>query len=150
MRPDDARPIALRIVNTFRLTPPVGEWQAALADEVRSPAVADAAYRRLRVSVEGALSIARYLRECREVERETSQQRHASAVRCATCSGEGWVACTDERRHGVGCTRHRTGACQCHALVRCPDCGSGHPRPASPAELTPMALDEYRRRHPSW
>ena len=148
MRAEDARPIGMRIVATFRLTPPLSEWVAALVDEVRSPATADAAYRRLRGSVEGALSIARYLRECRDVERELSVQRHASAIRCATCDGQGWVAVYDERRHGIGCTRQRTGACACHAVDRCPDCGSGHPRPLSPSEGRPMSLDEYVRRHP--
>jgi hypothetical protein len=148
MRPEDARPMAARITNTFRLTPPASEWAAALADEVRAPATADAAYRRLRSQVEGALSIARFLRECREVERELSQERHASAIRCATCAGEGWVACLDERRHGVGCVQYLGLACHCHAVVRCPDCSSGHPRPASAFETAPVALDDYLRRHP--
>jgi hypothetical protein len=65
---------------------------------------------------------------------------------CGTCRGSRFVDCLDERRHGPDCTASKRAdrPCFCTAVVDCPDCSVGHPRP--PIEDRPMSWDEYVRR----
>lgn len=137
---EEADELARRIVNTFRLTPPIREWSEVLA-ELPSD-LAAATFARVREETEtGGLTIGRFLARSRELRGAGRAPRSSS---CRTCRGTGFVDCRDERRHGPGCSRNRTGVCACRALDRCPDCAVGHPVP--PREDPPISFDEYLRR----
>lgn len=63
MNNDEATTLAKRIINTWRLTPPLTEWVDMLAQ--RDTDTATATFIRLRDELDGALSIARFVKEYR-------------------------------------------------------------------------------------
>ena len=63
MNSDQATTLAKRIINTWRLTPPLAEWADMLVR--RDADMATATFIRLRDDVDGALSIARFVKEYR-------------------------------------------------------------------------------------
>lgn len=127
----EAEELARQIVNTFRSTPPWPVWVDAL--EPLNVGTAAATLAALRDEVEqGSVLVGRFMGRYRTL------LAPRPGVACGRCHGDGWVECTDQRRHRPGCAG---GGCYCHAVVPCPACTSGHPVP--PYQDPPLTFAEY-------
>lgn len=114
---EQADALAKRIINTFRLTPALPEWREALGPLEQT--TAERTFVQLRDTVDGALSIARYLARHAELVAETRlPARRRPRPDCEHCGGDGWIDCTDDRRHAPHCITPDD--CHCHAVVPCP------------------------------
>lgn len=130
------------LVSTWPGGPKGHIWTTLLRDRNPSPGVARAAYAHLRDEDQRPPSPARLLEAIRAI--ETVARKSSRPVVCGQCRGSGFVDCTDERRHGPGCSRARLGKCFCTAEVPCPSCSVGHPVPYH--EDPGMSFEEYVRR----
>ena len=90
-RADD---LAQKITGTFRGGPSVAVWAEVL--EELHPARAEHAYRRLRDSHDGPLTIARFRDAYRAL---AGPDRDEQSPNCAACDGTGWIQAT-EQHHG--------------------------------------------------
>ena len=86
MRAEEAATIARRIVNIWRATPSLAEWQDKLADYDYDDAAAT--LRLLRDEQDGSLSIARFHATHRA---RTTPASSITPDRCELCDGTGWV-----------------------------------------------------------
>lgn len=125
MIPEHSEQLAKRVINTWRLTPQLREWDEALRPLGYEQAVK--AFHALRASVDGSLSIARFLAEVEGEER----RRHAPPQPrpdCPDCGGEGFRDQARELAHRPELCRGDPtapwapgpAACHCTAVERCP------------------------------
>lgn len=93
MTPAESEALAKRIINVWRLTPALDEWSDALVGYEHAQAVAT--LRALRTEVDGALSIARFVKRYRELGEAsapaTARRRRGPSERCELCEGCGFV-----------------------------------------------------------
>lgn len=123
----EADVLAKRIINTWRLTPPLGEWIDALLPFPHDAAATT--FVQLRSEVEGGLGIARFEKALRA--RLASARREREEVhpppRCELCEGSGAVDATPAEAHNPRTCRGVPGVsrgdgdppCWCHAVVAC-------------------------------
>lgn len=122
MTEDEARRLATRFIDTWPTGARAYVWRDLFID--LEPGLAIDAYHRLEVECDRAPTPGQFHAAYRAA-RAALKAPDEPVAQCELCDGTGWVDCTDDRRHGPGCSDPRT--CHCHAVVPC-KCSEGAAR----------------------
>lgn len=124
---EQARELAVRIINTMRPTPPIDDWTEELTG--LSHRRAWNTFRKLRTQTEDGLRIATFMRHYRD---DLAQERHEREPprHCGLCDGTGWVEAPPHIAQRATVCRGTPGqhqgdnGCWCHAMTPC-NCTAG-------------------------
>jgi hypothetical protein len=123
---EQAEQLAKRVINTWRLTPTLREWQEVLAGLDYDGGLVT--FKRLRAEVDGGLSIKRFLDAYHDRERQLfeERERRIPPSRCEECGGSGWIPATPAQAHYPPACAGTPGQddCHCQAVVPC-RCSAG-------------------------